>query len=72
VPLFESHVRITYLENEYGILSISSNPSSRFLSIADGMPDGMLFFMKSLCVAIIPKEVYLFDSHGRNNNGYSL
>jgi len=68
VPLFESHVRITYLENEYGILSISSNPSSRFLSIADGM----LFFMKSLCVAIIPKEVYLFDSHGRNNNGYSL
>jgi len=68
VPLFESHVRITYLENEYGILSISSNPPSRFLSIADGM----LFFMKSLCVAIIPKDVYLFDSHGRNNNGYSL
>jgi len=35
VPMFESHARITYLENEYGILSFSFIPPPRFLSNAN-------------------------------------
>ncbi|XP_057292445.1 uncharacterized protein LOC130621150 [Hydractinia symbiolongicarpus] len=70
VPIFGSNVTITYLDKEYGLLSSYSIP--RFLSnLNNSIGDGLLFFVKFICVAILPKKncVYLFDSHSRNNCG---
>ena len=69
-PIFESDVKITFLENKYGVLKNIFIP--RFLSTSNNSKaDGLLFFIKSICVAIIPKKnsVYLFDSHSRNSFG---
>ena len=79
VPMFESQVKVTYLENEYDFLSIST--ILRFLSCNDSTNgDGLLFFIKGICVSIIWREkcVYLIESHSRNHlgqitpNGFSV
>ena len=69
--MFQSNVHVKFLENEYGFLNGFGTIPKFLCSSNNSQVDGILFFVKGICTAIIPKKnfVYVFDSHSRDSHG---
>jgi len=79
---FGSSLDISFLNNEFGFLNPGQEKSFLLQNKHNDFDsgDGLLFFVKGVCICLIPRKnfVFLFDSHSRNElgqpcpNGFSM
>lgn len=75
IPLFESAVRVDFMENKLGFLNANSSvPGSLLDKQVSSESNGLLLLLKGLCISVVwtKKHFYLFDSHSKNEKGGML